>query len=666
MTKRIHTFLIFSAPQFISILVLFLDASVGNPTTRVLDFRCDNDFVKQSSFYVQGFVAALEKISSQIQTSGFGVAVIGSGPESIFCLAQCHHNLSSTDCLLCYAEARTIIPQCYPLKGMQVFLNGCFLRIDNYSFFQEYARPGDKTVCGNRTRNSTMFRHAVVQAVSVSNVTMDYVKSPTSRGTNESAYVLSDCWKTLSANSCRACLENASASVLGCLPTSEGHALRSGCFMRYSDTNFLDVQSGNGSSRENGSSGVNQRENGTSSGDQRGKSYTVIVGVTLGVGLSAAAAIGVYIWKCRKLPKNGRGANGKDKLAEGLHDFNLIFKYSVLKKATCSFDDANMLGQGGFGTVYKGTLPDGKEIAVKRLFLNKKHKAADFYNEVNIISSIRHKNLVRLLGCSCTGPESLLVYELLPNGSLDHLIFDPEKGKTLEWEKRLEIIIGTAEGLVYLHENTETRIVHRDIKASNILLDSRLRAKIADFGLARSFQQDKSHISTGIAGTLGYMAPEYVGHGQLTEKVDVYSFGVLLLEIVTGRPNNSRKTLEPSDSLVTTVWKHFQQDNVQELFDTNLELQNNYDIKIEQEILRVVHVGLLCTQKIPSFRPTMSSALQMLLREDEHRPTPTHPPFMDDELGVEPGNEQENQTYSPNVRAPASNASVSYSSLHPR
>ncbi|KAL2510244.1 Cysteine-rich receptor-like protein kinase 2 [Forsythia ovata] len=190
------------------------------------------------------------------------------------------------------------------------------------------------------------------------------------------------------------------------------------------------------------------------------------------------------------------------KLVKTLHDSTLNFKYSTLEKSTDYFNEANKLGQGGFATVYKGVLQDGREIAVKRLFFHNKQRAANFYNEVNMISSIEHKNLVRLLGCSCSGPESLLVYEFLPNKSLDCFIFDSSKGKELNWEKRFEIIIGTAEGLVFLHENTKTRIVHRDIKASNILLDLRFRAKIADFGLARSFQEDKSHISTAIAGTL--------------------------------------------------------------------------------------------------------------------------------------------------------------------
>ncbi|KAL3630998.1 Cell division control protein 2 [Castilleja foliolosa] len=285
----------------------------------------------------------------------------------------------------------------------------------------------------------------------------------------------------------------------------------------------------------------------------------------------------------------------------------------------------------GRSVLTRGVLPDGREIAVKRLFFNNKHRAANFYNEVKMISSVEHKNLVRLLGCCCSGPESLLVYEYMPNKSLDRFLFDSSKGKGLSWMKRFEIIVGTAEGLVYLHENTKARIIHRDIKASNILLDSRLRAKIADFGLARSFQEDQSHISTVIAGTLGYMAPEYLAQGQLTEKADVYSFGVLLLEIVTGRQNNRSKTSEYTESLIAIAWNHFQKRRVEDLFDPNLNLHSHHlNISMKNEIQRVAHVGLLCTQEISSLRPSMSRVLQMLVMKDENLPAPTNPPFMDE------------------------------------
>ncbi|KAG5236225.1 cysteine-rich receptor protein [Salix suchowensis] len=461
---------------------------VGDPRAQTVQVMCGRQLEHNSTIFVPNFVATMENISEQMRASGFGAAVSGSGPDSNYGLAQCYGDLSLLDCVLCYAEARTILPQCYPYNAGRIFLDGCFMRSENYSFYEEYMGPGDKAVCGNTTRKNSTFtestRQAVSQAVTSASNNQGYAGVQfTVPGTNESAYVLANCWKTLNASSCRACLENASASVMECLPSSEGRALNTGCFMRYSDTDFLNKDTGNGSSR--------------------GSIVIIVVSiasslVVLGLGVS----MGVYIWKRRYIMKKRRGYNDAQKSARTLNDSSLNFKYSTLEKATGSFDDTNKLGQGGFGSVYKGALPDGREIAVKRLFFNNRHRAADFYNEVNMISSVEHKNLVRLLGCSCSGPESLLVYEYLPNRSLDRFIFDQNRGRELTWEKRYEIITGTAEGLAYLHMNSSIRIIHRDIKASNILLDSRLRAKIADFGLARSFQEDKSHISTAIAGTL--------------------------------------------------------------------------------------------------------------------------------------------------------------------
>ncbi|CAA2995935.1 cysteine-rich receptor kinase 2 [Olea europaea subsp. europaea] len=644
---------ILSPTAIIIILVTLLspDASLGEPRTQIVRLMCGNQREHNSSIFVMNFVDVMENISVQMRTSGFGRAVVGSGPDANYGLAQCYDDLSLSDCVLCYAEMRTILPQCFPNNGGRIFLDGCFMRVQNYSFDQEYAGPIDTAVCDNRTQKSSAFqnsaRQAVVQAVSAAPNNNGFARAqvPVSR-TNESAYVLANCWRTLSASSCRACLQNASASILGCLPWSEGRVLNTGCFVRYSETNFLNPIPRNGSSR--------------------GKVIGIVVSVASAVlVLIVGAVIGFYIWNHKTIEKKRKGSSDAEKLVRTLHDSSLNFKYSTLEKATASFDEANKLGQGGFGTVYKGVLQDGREIAVKRLFYNNKHRAGDFYNEVNIISSVEHKNLVRLLGCSCSGPESLLVYEFLPNKSLDLFIFDPSKGKALNWEKRYEIIIGTAEGLVCLHENTNTRIIHRDIKASNILLDSRLRAKIADFGLARTFQADKSHISTAIAGTLGYMAPEYLAHGQLTEKADVYSFGVLLLEIVTGRQNNRSKEAEYSESLISIAWDHFQQRIVDELFDPNLMLHNYHNIDVKNEILRVVHVGLLCTQEIPSLRPSMSKALQMLVKKEEHLPAPTNPPFMDEKT-MELNDTCENPTSPIIYGNHDSVASISQSIFYPR
>ncbi|XP_050276601.1 cysteine-rich receptor-like protein kinase 2 [Quercus robur] len=597
--------------------LLILETAMGDPRSQTVNLTCGNQKEHNSSVFVPNFVATMENISDQMRASAFGLAVSGSGPDTNYGLAQCYGDLSLLDCVLCYAEARTVLPQCFPFTGGRIYLDGCFMRSDNYSFFQEYTGPGDRAICGNTTRKNSTYEESVRQAVSSAVLAAPnqngfaIFQGPVHGAANETVYALADCWRTLNANSCKACLENASASILECLPWSEGRALNTGCFMRYSDKDFLNKKPGNGNSKDT----------------------TIVIAVSVVssvILLVVGVAIGFYIWKHRYIQKKRRGSNDAEKLVKTLNDSSLNFKYSTLEKATGSFDDANKLGQGGFGTVYKGVLPDGREIAVKRLFFNNRHRAGDFYNEVNIISSVEHKNLVRLLGCSCSGPESLLVYEFLPNKSLDRFIFDANRGKALNWEKRYEIIVGTAEGLVYLHENSKNRIIHRDIKASNILLDSRLRAKIADFGLARSFEEDQSHISTAIAGTLGYMAPEYLAHGQLTEKADVYSFGVLLLEIVTGRLNNRSKTSEYTDSLITITWKHFRSGTVEQLYDPNLMLHNHYNVNVKNEILRVLHIGLLCTQEIQSLRPAMSKALQMLTNNDYELPAPTNPPFIDE------------------------------------
>ncbi|XP_076883113.1 cysteine-rich receptor-like protein kinase 2 [Bidens hawaiensis] len=353
-----------------------------------------------------------------------------------------------------------------------------------------------------------------------------------------------------------------------------------------------------------------------------GRKVIIIVSVvSTAVVIMVALMIIVYV---KKIQHKRKGSYDTRKLVKILNDSGLYFKYSTVEKATEQWDDSNKIGQGGFGTVYKsfeivmleetikmfavffvGVLTDGREIAVKRLFISYKFKETDFYNEVKLVSSVEHPNLIRLLG-----------YELL--------------GREIGWEKRVEIIIGIAEGLVYLHENTKRRIVHRDIKAANILLDFKFRPKIADFGLARSFQNDKSHISTGIAGTLGYMAPEYLSHGQLTEKADVYSFGILILEVFTGMHNNLRSTTEYTDNLLSIAWKHFKQGTVEEIFDPNLMMHIYPNINFQKDVIKVVHVALLCTQEDPSLRPSMSAALKMLAIDEDSLPAPSNPPFINE------------------------------------
>ncbi|KAG4968077.1 hypothetical protein JHK87_033728 [Glycine soja] len=228
-----------------------------------------------------------------------------------------------------------------------------------------------------------------------------------------------------------------------------------------------------------------------------------------------------------------------------------VFSLSVLANVTENFSTKNKLGEGGFGPVYKGTMIDGKVLAVKRLSKKSGQGLEEFKNEVTLISKLQHRNLVKLLGCCIEGEEKMLIYEYMPNHSLDYFVFDETKRKLLDWHKRFNVITGIARGLLYLHQDSRLRIIHRDLKTSNILLDANLDPKISDFGLARSFLGDQVEANTNrVAGTYGYMPPEYAARGHFSVKSDVFSYGVIVLEIVSGKKNRDFSDPEHYNNLL--------------------------------------------------------------------------------------------------------------------
>ncbi|KAL2475497.1 G-type lectin S-receptor-like serine/threonine-protein kinase [Abeliophyllum distichum] len=302
-----------------------------------------------------------------------------------------------------------------------------------------------------------------------------------------------------------------------------------------------------------------------------------------------------------------------------------LFSFETLANATDQFHDDNMLGKGGFGPVYKGKLADGKEIAVKRLSAASGQGMEEFMNEVVVISKLQHRNLVKLLGCCVEKEEKILVYEYMRNKSLDVFLFDPShpSQKFLDWKKRFSIIEGIGRGLLYLHRDSILKIIHRDMKPSNVLLDEDWNPKISDFGMARIFGGNQDQANTGrVVGTYGYMAPEYAMEGRFSERSDVFSFGVLMLEIVSGRRNTSFYKHESSLSLLGYAWKLWNEDDVVALIDPRI-LSTSY----RAEIIRCIHIGLLCVQELPKDRPNISAVLSMLRSEIVELPEPKQTAF---------------------------------------
>jgi len=271
-------------------------------------------------------------------------------------------------------------------------------------------------------------------------------------------------------------------------------------------------------------------------------------------------------------------------------------------------------------------------VAVKKLSSCSTQGKREFLNEVATISAVQHRNLVKLYGCCVEEEERLLVYEYLENNSLGRALFGPIQSRlNLDWPVRFNICLEVARGLTYLHEESRIKILHRDIKPNNILLDKHLNPKIADFGLAKLYDAEKSHISTGVAGTIGYLAPEYALRGRLSEKVDIFSFGVVALEIVSDRSHEDRSLPEAMVYLLDWTWHLYEEKRVLDLVERGT--LSSYS---EEEVLRIIHVALLCTQASPSHRPSMSQVVSMILGLTECHP-PQSPPgyIIDCQLGEE-------------------------------
>ncbi|OMO59983.1 hypothetical protein CCACVL1_24485 [Corchorus capsularis] len=514
----------------------------------------------------------MNHLSETVPDLGYSTFTLNQTVFKVFGLGHCYDGFRGDECRLCFETSKEKLKTCIPATSGRVYLDRCFIHYDNYNFYNESIDPKyDVATCGspldalpNDIYMLQDFESRLDQAITnLIDITTERKGNGTveTKGGVLTIHAGAQCWNTISDESCKVCLTRAGEKIKKCAPAAEGRAAFTGCAMRYSTNIFY------------------QRE--------------------------------PY--------RNDQG--GLDDIPATKNKTNLSFKYEILEEATNSFDESRKLGQGGAGSVFKGVLPNGQTVAVKRLFFNTRQWVDQFFHEVNSISGVQHKNLLRLLGCSIEGPESLLVYEYVPNKSLDQILFVKKTSIILTWSQRYKIICGTSRGLAYLHGGSGVKIIHIDIKSSNILLNENLTPKIADFGLARCVAQDKTHVSTAIAGTLGYMAPEYLVRGRLTEKADVYAFGVLVLEIATGRKNTVFS--QGSSSILYSVWKHYKDNKITEAIDASLNGKFN-----KKEASNVLLVGLLCTQASVALRPSMEEVVKMITDANYGIPSPKQSPFL--------------------------------------
>ncbi|KAK9062114.1 hypothetical protein SSX86_019299 [Deinandra increscens subsp. villosa] len=594
------------------ILLVAMEVGVAQPTTKTtnisntnttpLKFFCGSNYAMSQTTFFGNLNSTFSQLRSHLSNPGvyYARAHGSENEDAVYGVAQCRNYLSSTECLACFDVAVSILQPCGLANGAHVFLDNCFLRFEDYDQFYDDPEGGSNVevleLCGNESTSQpiTAFNQAVQEllfdiGVATPRTSEFYIASTRQVvGANATIYAIAQCVENVSQTICKNCMTRAYNNLYKCLPSHEGRAINVACFMRYSEFPFFQN---------------NQTVNFTPFLLSKGSSgkFGTTIGVSSSVGL-VLLIVALFLWfrrwsKSKAVEKEFKGVR--------------CYSYEDLKLATNNFSEEYLIGKGGFGEVFKAVVDNGIVVAVKKLRVGFRAKR-EFENEVNLNSNVRHRNLILQLGWCSDGAELLLVLEYMPQGSLDKFLWGEKKG-TLNWKQRSDIILGIARGLVHLHEEFHFKIIHRDIKSSNILLDDDFQPKIADFGLARFHPEDQTHVSTGFAGTMGYTAPEYATRGRLSEKVDTYSFGIVALEVISGRScsdvNYSGAQME---YLLDHAWQLYEKGMHIKMIDEAID-PNEYQ---EENVKKIIEIALMCTQLV-SLRPTMSEIYLMLSSEPQ-------------------------------------------------
>ncbi|XP_077243461.1 cysteine-rich receptor-like protein kinase 15 isoform X1 [Tasmannia lanceolata] len=608
-------------------------------TAQLLDYFCLNtgNYTSNSRYQIN-LNLLLTTLSSNATRTGFYNATIGQSPNTVNARARCRGDVTPVECGSCVDTAsQDIIQVCPYMKSSIIFYHNCHLRYSNLRISPTDNSPRFHMWSNQNVSNPTRFNETLgnlmgklISRALVASAPRNFAFGQLNSSSLQTVYGLVQCDPDLTGNECSGCLKGAVSEIPTCCGGKQGGiVVWPSCNLRYSTYSFFEA------------SHVTPKQaplqpptplqpvapppppppppppssNTTALGSNRNSSETIIAIVVPLVAVVVLLPAIICIWVLRKKAKTTT-ADGKETI-----EF-LQFSLPTIRAATENFAEANKLGQGGFGAVFKGRLSDGHEIAVKRLSRNSRQGVEEFKNEVALVAKLQHRNLVRLLGYCVEAEEKILVYEYVPNKSLDYFLFDPTKRAQLDWQKRYKIIERIARGLLYLHEDSRLRIIHRDLKASNVLLDGEMHAKISDFGMAKIFGIDQTHGNTKkIAGTYGYMSPEYAMFGQFSVKSDVFSFGILLLEIVSGQRNSNFYESDHVENLPSYAWRLWKGGTILELVDSSLR-----ECCPESEVTRCIHIGLLCVQEDVTDRPAISKVV-LMLNSRVRLPAPSPPAF---------------------------------------
>ncbi|KAF8046082.1 hypothetical protein N665_4039s0001 [Sinapis alba] len=562
-------------------------------------------------------------------STGFQNATAGQAPDMVTGLFLCRGDVSPEVCRDCVSySVKDIAKRCSNQREATIYYDQCMLRYSDQNIFsnltltEDYPMFNDYSVQPKDEERfkKLVFTTMIETAIEAANSTRYFCMRKTKGIDTSDLYVLVQCTPDLTREDCLFCLlqsiNNLNLESIGSRHVFPSCNSRYELYKFYNDAPLLAPPPLVSSTPPVSSAPRPPRKGGNSN--------VLAIAILVAIIIALLLSIAGYCFFAKRKKKASDNAPAPFYGDDITTIDSLQLDYRTIQAATDDYSENNKIGQGGFGEVYKGTFLNGTEIAVKRLSKSSGQGETEFKNEVVVVAKLQHRNLVRLMGFSLEREERILVYEYVPNKSLDYFLFDPTKKGQLYWIRRYKIIEGIARGMLYLHQDSRLTIIHRDLKASNILLDADMNPKIADFGMARIFGMDQTQENTNrIVGTYGYMSPEYAMHGQFSMKSDVYSFGVLVLEIMTGRKNSSFYERDGAHNLVTYAWRLWTNKTELDLVDPVI-----VDNCQKSEVVRCIHVGLLCVQEDPVERPTFSTILLMLTSNNVILPVPQQPGFV--------------------------------------